>query len=58
MSRVGGFCIVGDNTVRAQEWSGVVAAVPPHCAVQVVQLARGYVQMWLDAAQITGSAIS
>jgi hypothetical protein len=39
------------NAVGAQEWSGVVAAVPPHCAALVVLLAREYAQMWLDFAQ-------
>jgi hypothetical protein len=39
------------NAVGAQEWSGVIAAVPPHCATLVVQLARQYSQMWLDFAQ-------
>jgi ParB-like chromosome segregation protein Spo0J len=39
------------NAVGAQEWSGVIAAVPPHCADLIVQLARQYAQMWLDFAQ-------
>jgi ParB-like chromosome segregation protein Spo0J len=39
------------NAVGAEEWSGVIAAVPPHCAALVVQLARQYSQMWLDFAQ-------
>jgi hypothetical protein len=39
------------NAGGAQEWSAVIAAVPPHCADLVVQLARQYSQMWLDFAQ-------
>jgi ParB-like chromosome segregation protein Spo0J len=39
------------NAAGAQEWSGVIAAVPPHCTALVVQLARQYSQMWLDFAQ-------
>ena len=39
------------NALGAREWPGVVGAVPPHCAVLVVQLARQYAQMWLGFAQ-------
>jgi ParB-like chromosome segregation protein Spo0J len=39
------------NAVAAQEWPGVVAAVPPHCTTSVMQLARQYGQMWLGVAQ-------
>lgn len=39
------------NAVGAREWSGVIAAVPPHCAALVGQLARQYSQIWLDIAQ-------
>jgi ParB-like chromosome segregation protein Spo0J len=39
------------NAAGAQERSAVIAAVPPHCAVLVMQLARQYSQMWLDFAQ-------
>jgi hypothetical protein len=39
------------NALGAREWPGVVSAVPPHCAVLVVQLARQYAQMWLGFAQ-------
>jgi transposase-like protein len=39
------------NAVGTEEWQGVVAAVPPHCAGLVVQLARQYAQMWLGIAQ-------
>ncbi len=39
------------NAVGAQEWSGVIAAIPPHCADLVMQIARQYSQMWLDFAQ-------
>lgn len=28
-----------------------IAAVPPHCAFIVVQIARQYAQMWLRVAQ-------
>jgi hypothetical protein len=38
------------NAVGAAEWRQVVAAVPPHCAVMVGQLARAYAQMWLGLA--------
>lgn len=34
-----------------QERSGVVAAIPPHCAALVVRLARHNSQAWLDFAQ-------
>jgi len=39
------------NSAGAQELPGVIAAVPPHCAALVVQLARHYSQMWQDFAQ-------
>lgn len=39
------------NPAGPQDRSGVVAAVPPHCAALVVQLARQNGQMWLDFAQ-------
>ncbi|HEY5986848.1 MAG TPA: streptomycin biosynthesis regulator, partial [Streptosporangiaceae bacterium] len=39
------------NAVGAQEWPGVITAVPPHCVTIVVQLARQYAQMWLGFAQ-------
>ena len=37
--------------VSPQERAGVIAAVPPHCAAQVVALSRQYAQMWLNFAQ-------
>jgi hypothetical protein len=43
--------LLHNNAVGAQEWSGIVAAVPPHCAALVVQLARQHAQMWLKFAQ-------
>jgi hypothetical protein len=39
------------NAAGVQEWTGVIAAVPPHCEPSVVQLALHYSQMWLDFAQ-------
>jgi Homeodomain-like domain len=39
------------NSAEAQEWSGVIAAVPSHCEALVGQLARQYSQMWHDFAQ-------
>lgn len=39
------------NEAGARDWPGVVAAVPPHCAAIVGQLARHYAQKWLDFAQ-------
>jgi ParB-like chromosome segregation protein Spo0J len=39
------------NTVGVQGWPAVIAIVPPHCAVLVVQLAHQYAQMWLEFAQ-------
>jgi ParB-like chromosome segregation protein Spo0J len=39
------------NAVKEQDWSGIVAAVPPHSAALVVQLARQYAQMWQAFAQ-------
>jgi ParB-like chromosome segregation protein Spo0J len=39
------------NKIGTEEWSGVISAVPPHCASIVVQLARQYAQMWLIFAQ-------
>jgi hypothetical protein len=39
------------HAVGTQERSGVIAAVPPHCAFIVVQIARQYAQMWLRVAQ-------
>jgi AraC-like DNA-binding protein len=39
------------NPSGPQERSGVIAAVPPHCAALVVQLARHNAQVWTDFAQ-------
>ena len=39
------------SAIEADEWSSIIAAVPPHCAALVVQLARQSAQMWLDFAQ-------
>jgi hypothetical protein len=39
------------NAIGAQERSGAIAAVPPHCSTLVAQLARHYAQMWLGLAQ-------
>jgi ParB-like nuclease domain len=39
------------NPAGPQERSYVIAAVPPHCAALVVQLARENAQMWSDFAQ-------
>jgi ParB-like chromosome segregation protein Spo0J len=39
------------NTVGAQDWSAMAAAVPPHCSGLVIQAARQYAQMWLKFAQ-------
>lgn len=39
------------NAAGAQDWPGVVAAVPPHCAPIIGRLARHYAQKWLDFAQ-------
>lgn len=39
------------NRIGPDEWSGVMSAVPPHCAAIVVQMARQYAQMWLIFAQ-------
>jgi len=35
----------------AAEWSGLSAAVPPHCATLVASLARQYAAGWLEFAQ-------
>jgi ParB-like chromosome segregation protein Spo0J len=43
--------LLHNNAVGAQEWSGLAAVVPPHCADLVVQLARHQAQMWLKFAQ-------
>jgi hypothetical protein len=40
-----------NNAIGAQDWSGVLAAVPSHCADLVVLLARQYAQMWRDFAE-------
>jgi hypothetical protein len=39
------------NSAGAQELPCLIAAVPPHCATLVVQLARHFSQMWQDFAQ-------
>ncbi len=39
------------NAVEPRDWSGVAAAVPPHCTVAVMQLARQYAQMWQSFAR-------
>jgi ParB-like chromosome segregation protein Spo0J len=43
--------LLQNNAVGAQEWSGIVDALPPHCAVLLVQLARQYARMWLGFAR-------
>ncbi len=42
------------NAAGSAEWAGVVAVVPPHCAVTVVQLARECAQTWQSFAQELG----
>ena len=39
------------NAMGAQEWPAVVAALPPHCAATITELARQYGQMWMEVAQ-------
>jgi ParB-like chromosome segregation protein Spo0J len=39
------------NAVGLQEWSGVVAAVPPHCVGNVGQIARQNARMWQGIVQ-------
>jgi hypothetical protein len=39
------------NAVGEQERPGIMAAVRPHCAASVVQIALHYSQMWVDFAQ-------
>jgi hypothetical protein len=39
------------NAVGPQEWSDLIAAVPPDYADLVAQLARQYSQRWLSLAQ-------
>jgi hypothetical protein len=39
------------NAVGAEQLPSVAVAVPPHCVVFVVQLARQYAKMWQDFAQ-------
>lgn len=39
------------NAIVAHEWSGVIAAVPPHCAEAIAQMAHQYGKLWLDFAQ-------
>jgi hypothetical protein len=40
--------LLQNNVVRSEEWSSLVAAVPPHCSLLVSQLAHQYAQMWLN----------
>jgi hypothetical protein len=39
------------NAAGPAEWSGIISAVPPHCAVAVMKLARQYAEMWLSIAR-------
>jgi hypothetical protein len=39
------------NAAGTQDWPGVAAAIPPHCAPIIGRLARHYAQKWLDFAQ-------
>jgi ParB-like chromosome segregation protein Spo0J len=39
------------NAAGAQDWSGMVVAVPPHCTAIIGQIARHYAQMWQGFAQ-------
>ena len=40
-----------NNAAGAQDWSGMVVAVPPHCTAIIGQIARHYAQMWQGFAQ-------
>jgi ParB-like chromosome segregation protein Spo0J len=40
-----------NNAADAQDWSGMVVAVPPHCTAIIGQIARHYAQMWQGFAQ-------
>ena len=40
-----------NNAAGAQDWSGMIVAVPPHCTAIVGQVARHHAQMWQDFAQ-------
>lgn len=43
--------LLQNNAVRAEEWSIIIAAVPPHCSVLVAQLADHYAHRWLELQQ-------
>ena len=40
-----------NNAVGAQDWSGMIVAVPPHCTAIIGQIALHYAQMWQGFAQ-------
>jgi len=40
-----------NNAAGAQDWSGMVVAVPPHCTAIIGQIARHYAQLWQGFAQ-------
>ncbi|MGH3158163.1 MAG: hypothetical protein ACRDNF_16515 [Streptosporangiaceae bacterium] len=40
-----------NNAVGAQDWSDMIAAVPPHCRAIVGQVAHHYARMWQEFAQ-------
>jgi ParB-like chromosome segregation protein Spo0J len=40
-----------NNAVGAQDWSGMIGAVPPHCTAIIGEIARHYAQMWQGFAQ-------
>jgi hypothetical protein len=39
------------NAVARREWPDLIAAVPPHCAGLVAQIARQYAPMWQEFAE-------
>lgn len=40
-----------NNSADAQDWSGMIVAVPPHCTAIIGQIARHYAQLWQGFAQ-------
>jgi ParB-like chromosome segregation protein Spo0J len=50
--------LLRNNALDPQEWSALLAAVPPHCGVLIKQLARQYADTWHEFARELEESVS
>jgi ParB-like chromosome segregation protein Spo0J len=50
--------LLRNNALEPQEWSALLAAVPPHCGVLIKQLARQYAETWREFARELEESVS